>query len=165
MRTHVSPRSVRAVVTGGVMAALMGIAASPAFADQQQVFVAQMSGAEVVPPPGDPDGTGTAVITTDREASTVCVDIHTENVIDPGDPYGIISGIVIMNVGAYPSPSDPGAIAVVFSTWHTSPEFEGCRPVAPDLIKEMRKYPHRFSVEVSTLAYVGGAVRGQFTEA
>jgi hypothetical protein len=48
--------------------------------------LAEMSGAEVVSGPGDPDGTGTAMITTDRQAGTVCAVIHTEDVTEE-EPY------------------------------------------------------------------------------
>jgi hypothetical protein len=85
MVTHNFRRSIRAVLTGGVVAALLVIGAPPASADQERVYVAEMTGAQVLPDPGDPDGTGTAVITTDSKAGTLCATIHTENVLSAAE--------------------------------------------------------------------------------
>ena len=162
MRIHDLRRSIRAVVTGGVVAALLVIGAPPASADQERVYVAEMTGAQVLPDPGDPDGTGTAVITTDSKAGTLCATIHTENVTEE-EPYNPIFSILLLDVG--PLPTDPGAIVMVLSAAETTnPDFEGCRSASSDLIKLIRKFPQRFFVQVHTFAFSDGAIRGQLTE-
>jgi hypothetical protein len=164
MRSYVLRRALLPVVTGAVVAALVVIGAPAASADQQRVYVAEMSGDQTVPDPGDPDGTGTAVITTDSKAGTLCAMIHTENVTED-EPYNPIFGIVLFNVGSDPLPGHPGAVAMVLSAAETTnPDFEGCRSASSDLIKEIRRFPHRFYVQVNTFAFTGGAIRGQLTE-
>jgi CHRD domain len=165
MRVRLLPRSVWALAIGAAVATLVALSAPAASAAQQDVFVAEMTGAQVVGDQGDPDGTGTAVITTDRAAGTLCAVIHTENVTEEAPIYNPIFGILLLNVGP-PPVTDPGAVAVVLSSAvSTNPDFEGCHSVSAELIKEMGKYPERFFVQINTGIFDGGAVRGQLTEA
>jgi hypothetical protein len=156
--------SIRAILTGGVVAALLVIGAPAVSADQAQVYAAEMTGSQVVPGPGDPDGTGTALITLDSSAGTLCASVHTENVTEV-EPYSPIFSILLFDVGPQPLPDHPGAVALTISGAETTnPDFEGCRAVSADLIKLIRKFPERFFVQVHTVPWTEGAIRGQLTE-
>lgn len=58
------------------------IMAAPALA-QKSTYNVTLSGADEVPGPGDPDGTGTAVFTLDTATNEVCWDIKVQNIGDP----------------------------------------------------------------------------------
>jgi hypothetical protein len=82
---------------------------------------ANMDGSQVVPPPGDPDGTGTALLPTNAREFEICYDIDTENLELPLD-----AGIVYEKQGEFgqvvielfqnsmdPDPGGPGVCLTV----------------------------------------------------
>ena len=110
-------------------------------------FTVTMIGAEEVPGPGDPDGTGTAVITINRGQQRVCWDITVSGVdtittahIHIGlDGQGFAGNIVV--------PLDPDT---------------GCTSVTnASLLDALLKAPQAFYVNVHNAAFPGGALRGQ----
>lgn len=113
---------------------------------------ATLSGANEVPAPGDPDGTGSARITLNQGQGTVCWSISVEDITLPATaahihsaPAGVAGGVVV-TLGA------PDATGV--ST--------GCvEGVDRALIKAIRKNPSQYYVNVHTTDFPAGAVRGQ----
>jgi hypothetical protein len=99
---------------------------------------------------GDPDGSGGAVVTID--GTTLCFGITVKNIDQPvaahihsGKKHD--NGSVVVPL-TQPSTGDPGASS-------------GCVTVAAPLAAEIAAHPKRFYVNVHTVAYPGGAVRGQ----
>jgi hypothetical protein len=165
MRTHVLPRAVRAILIGGTTVALVMIGAPVASADQVRAYVAELTGSEVVPGPGDPDGAGTATITIDRRAQTLCAVIHHENVVSE-DPYAPIEAIVLLNFGPERVPDYPGAFALMlWNTWTLDADIEVCVAISPELIKQIEKDPSLFNVQINGGFYASGAISGRLTEA
>lgn len=113
---------------------------------------ATLSGANEVPSPGDPDGTGSARITLNQGQGTVCWSISVQNITLPATaahihsaPSGVAGGVVV-TLGA------PDVTGV--ST--------GCAEgVDKALIKAIRKNPSQYYVNVHTTDFPAGAVRGQ----
>ena len=101
---------------------------------------------------GDPDGTGTALLTVNRGQREVCWDLSVSDIVLPATfahihkaPPGVRGGIVV-------SLSAPG----------NSGRATGCASnVDPALLSEILVTPASFYVNVHTTDYPAGAVRGQ----
>lgn len=109
-----------------------------------------MTGAEEVPGPGDPDGSGTALITLNQGLGTVCFTLEVEDIAPARAahihvaPAGVAGPVVI---GLVP-PTDGSS--------------SGCvENVEPALIKAIRQNPSAYYVNVHNAEYPAGAVRGQ----
>ena len=115
-------------------------------------LAATLSGANEVPGPGDPDGTGAARITLNQGRGTVCWSIHVENITLPAAAAHIHRGPAGV----------PGPVVVGLSAPDASGNSSGCLSgVDRALIKEIRKNPSQFYVNVHTSDFPAGAVRGQ----
>jgi hypothetical protein len=110
---------------------------------------ADLDGAAEVPITGDPDATGRAVIRVNSGQGTVCYDITVVNAA----PI-LAAHIHLGAVGV------PGGILV-----HLDPiagVLSGCETgVDRDLIKEIRKNPEAYYVNVHNAPFQAGAARGQ----
>jgi hypothetical protein len=126
-----------------VVLLFLTMCALPLFA---QSFTAQLTGAAEVPGPGDPDGTGVAVITI--AGTTVHYMIQTQN----------IGGVVAAHI--HRGTADVAGPAVV--TFDPNMLASGSAPgIAQSLIDEIVANPGGFYVNVHTAEYPAGAVRGQ----
>lgn len=116
---------------------------------------AELLGANEAPGPGDPDGTGTALITLNQGQGTVCFELSVENITLPATG----AHIHVAPVG------EPGPIVVPLTPPGTDGTSSGCvENVDRGLIKAIRKDPAAYYVNVHTLPGFGlGAVRGQLT--
>lgn len=108
-----------------------------------------MTGAQERPGPGDPDAVGSAIVTLDSTAGTVCVRWHLRNV-DPitaahihVGPAGVAGPVVV------PLPTPVGDFS------------EGCTTASTALIQKIIDNPSGYYVNVHDAAYPGGAMRGQ----
>jgi hypothetical protein len=110
---------------------------------------ADLDGAAEVPITGDPDATGRAVITVNSGQGTVCYDITVENAAPIAAAHIHIGAVGV-----------PGGILV-----HLDPvagQLSGCTTgVDRDLIKEIRKNPEAYYVNVHNAPFPTGAARGQ----
>ena len=118
-------------------------------------FEVMLTGAAERPGPGDPDGSGTAMITLNQGHGTIRFDITVENITPP--PVGAHIHLANSN--------DPGPVVVPLTppdaTGHSSGEVN----VDPDLIKAIRQNPENYYINVHTLPlYAAGAVRGQLSK-
>lgn len=113
---------------------------------------ATLSGAAEVPNPGDPDGSGSAVVTLNQGQGVVCFDIEVANIDTVTNAH--------IHVGAA---GVPGPVVVGFN-----PVVNGLHNcvsgVDQDLIKAIRQNPQDYYVNVHTTAFPGGAVRGQLSK-
>ena len=118
-------------------------------------LTAVMTGEQEVPGPGDPDGTGVAHITLNQGLGEVCWDITVSGITLPATaahiheaPAGIAGDIVVTL-----SPPDETGTA------------SGCATdVDRSLIKDIRKNPSEYYVNVHTTDFPSGAIRGQLSK-
>jgi len=114
---------------------------------------ADMTGAAEAPGPGDADGTGTARITFNQGQGEVCWVLEVSDITLPA----AAAHIHIAPVG------DPGPVVVTLSAPNATGEASGCTEVDAELLKEIRKNPSAYYVNVHNADFPGGAVRGQLT--
>lgn len=118
-------------------------------------FSTSLSGAQEVPGPGDPDGSGAASLTLNEGQGEVCFEISVSDIILPATgahiheaPAGVAGGIVVFLT----APDASGSAS-------------GCATgVDRDLIKAIRQNPAGYYVNVHTSDFPGGAVRGQLSK-
>jgi hypothetical protein len=137
-----------------LVVALIGalLLAGPALAGH--ALSTQLTGAAVVPGPGDPDGSGTATIRVNPGKGEVCWDLSVKNITLPATGAHI-------HVGAA---DDFGPIVVALTPPGPSGESTGCIIVNRELAKAIHKNPENYYVDVHTLPLYGaGALRGQLS--
>ena len=109
---------------------------------------ATLTGAAEVPDPGDPDGSGFAKVTLNSGTGEVCFDITVEDV----EP------ILAAHIHAAPA-GVPGGIVVNFDVPNNG--LSGCVTADRDLIKQIKKSPADYYVNVHNADFPAGALRGQ----
>lgn len=115
-------------------------------------LIAQLSGEQEVPGPGDPDGRGHSNVFLHREARMVCFSIIARDITLPAAAAHIhggrrgVAGPVVVPLG----PPDANGVAI------------GCTSdVDADLIGDIIARPSNFYVNVHTSDFPAGAIRGQ----
>ena len=131
--------------------ALLLIALSGVALAAETVLTAELAGDEEVPP-GDTDGSGTATITVDPEAGTLCWEITVEN-IEPATASHIHEG----------GPGVAGDVVVPLDVDGFEGSTEGCIEPMEDaqVLQDIVDDPAAFYVNVHNDEFQGGAVRGQ----
>ncbi len=117
-------------------------------------LTATLTGAAEAPGPGDPDGSGWAIITLNVGQSEVCWEINVSGITLPATA----AHIHVAPVGM------PGPVVVPLSAPDASGFASGCRNVAQDLVKAILRNPAAYYVNVHNTDYPGGAVRGQLSK-
>lgn len=125
-----------------ILLLLLAIVPATAFA---QSFSAQLTGAAEVPGPGDPDGTGFAVVTI--TGTTVRYTVWTQGIAPATAAHIHIGG-----------PSVAGAVVVPLDV---NTLFAGTTTITADLASQIVANPSGFYVNVHNPEFPGGAVRGQ----
>jgi hypothetical protein len=134
----------------GFSAARPAVAALLDDADQGgRPFATAMTGANEAPGPGDPDGSGYAVITLNQGLGMVCWELSVEG-IAPATAAHIHRAPV----------GSPGPVVVPLSP-PADGFSSGCAIADPGLIKEIRQSPEEFYVNVHNADFPAGALRGQ----
>ena len=142
---------VRAVLTTAAAAALVavGVPTAAIAANGGRPFNADMTGAQEIPGPGDPDGTGTAALRLNPGQGTVCFELTVED-IAPATAAHIhvgtedVAGPVVVPL---PPPTDGSS--------------SGCVNADRTLIRAIIKSPENYYVNVHNAQFPAGAVRGQ----
>jgi hypothetical protein len=110
---------------------------------------ADLTGAEEVPGPGDPDGKGSATVDVDDAANTVCFELK----------YSGIGEVTAAHIHT-------GAKGVAGPPAVTLKGDKGCvENVNPTTVKAIRDDPGSHYVNIHTEEYKNGAIRGQLTKA
>jgi hypothetical protein len=114
---------------------------------------ASMDGPSEVPTAGDPDGSGTAIITLNYGQREVCWELAVED----------IESATAAHIHAAPA-GVPGGVVVPLSP-PTTGSSSGCATdVDRDLIKAILQTPSDYYVNVHNATYPAGAVRGQLSK-
>ena len=116
-----------------------------------RLLTTTLTGAEEVPGPGDPDGTGTAAVTVNPGKGLVCYELS-------------VSGIAPAT-GAHIHEAPPGEAGpiVVELLPPTDGSSSGCATVGRALAKDILKDPADYYVNVHNAEYPAGALRGQLS--
>ena len=115
-------------------------------------FSTALTGAAEVPGPGDSDGSGTAIIELNSGTGEICYELTVMDIASAAAAHihvgaaGVAGPVV---VGLQP-PSDGSSSA--------------CATVSAELIKEIRKNPENYYVNVHNADFPAGAVRGQLSK-
>jgi len=115
---------------------------------------AQLAGANEVPGPGDPDGTGTAAVTVDMANSQVCYTLAVQNITLPAMAAHIhrgaagVAGPVVVPLDLVPDASGNAT---------------SCVKADSALLNEIATNPAGFYVNVHTSDFPDGAERGQLS--
>jgi len=135
------------IVSGDARDAAGGTGAAAAALERP--FLAMLSGAEEVPGPGDPDGTGAAAITINPVDGSVCFDLR-------------VAGIAPANA-AHIHEAPKGAIGpvVVPLAPPTTGTSSGCVTTTPEQAAEIVATPANYYVNVHNPQFPDGALRGQ----
>jgi CHRD domain len=124
--------------------------ATPVFAeDGGRKLTASMTGAAEVPGPGDPDGSGSVVITVNHGLAQVCWELSVTGIAPATAAH--------VHVGA----AGVAGPVVVPLTPPTGGSSSGCASVDPELAKAILKNPAAYYVNVHNAEYPAGAIRGQ----
>ena len=146
---------VRVLLVAALAAALLaavvpaGGAAQTSFLSFTSLHVVIMTGAEEAPGPGDPDGFGVAIITIDTRTDTVCW-------------FYSVLGIDLPAIGAHihvAPRGEPGPIVVPLSNADATGRASGC--IVDEDADAIEANPSAYYVNVHTVPFPGGAVRGQ----
>lgn len=111
-------------------------------------FAANLTGASEVPP-ADPDGIGTANISTDDATNRICTHLEVRNIsaVTAAHIHRGRAGVNGPPVVTLDAPDDDDS--------------DDCDDVADALLDEIRRSPADFYVNVHTADYPNGAIRGQ----
>ncbi len=112
-------------------------------------LAATLSGAEEVPGPGDPDGSGAAEITIVDRTDNLCYELAVKG-IEPATAAHIHRG----------APGENGPPVITLDA-PADGESNGCLSVASELVDAIEANPSGFYVNVHNAPYPNGAVRGQ----
>ena len=129
--------------------ALIGTAIAAPVPGGGKKFTTTLTGANEVPGPGDPDGTGTARITINPGQSRICYELTATNIATANAahihsaPVGVAGPVVV--------PLDPPADG----------SSSGCVNVDRGLADAIRKLPQGYYVNVHNAEFPAGAIRGQ----
>jgi hypothetical protein len=137
---------VRNLVTAGALLLAVLVAARGAGAGGAP-RVTTLSGAEEVPGPGDPDGSGFASIVLNHGQRRICWAISFANIAPP-----VAAHIHVGPVGV------AGPIVVPLD-----PIVSGCTTVDRKLIKAIIQNSELYYVNVHTADFLAGAIRGQLS--
>jgi hypothetical protein len=140
-------RVLTIVTTALVGACLIGLVVVGNAGAGGRPLKASLTGAAEAPGPGDPDGSGTARLTLNQGRRQICFTIEVQNITLPATA----AHIHFAPVGV------PGDIVVPL----TPPTGSGCVSASRSLIKNIRKHPSQYYVNVHNSDFPNGAIRGQ----
>ena len=135
------------LVAAGLAAALL---AAPVVAGSR--LTATLTGASEVPGPGDPDGSGTAIVRANGGKGIVCYELT-------------VSGIASATAAhIHSAPEGVAGPVVVPLTPPTGGSSSGCVEVVRSLARAIASSPQDYYVNVHNADYPAGAVRGQLSK-
>lgn len=112
-------------------------------------LVAELSGAQEVPGPADPDGSGSALVTVNHGRGEVCWRLEVADIAPAAAAH------------IHAAPAGMNGPVVVGLTPPTEGSSEGCESISRDLAKALIQQPEQYYVNVHNAEFPPGAVRGQ----
>jgi hypothetical protein len=150
--------AVLIALAAGLIGALAAAGAAGAGDGGRPLSATPLTGAQEVPGPGDADASGTADVVLNQGERTVCFELTWAN----------IDGTVTASHIHRGAAGEAGPIVVplfVEGSFSGTDAASGCaEDVAAALIKEIRKSPSAFYVNVHSSVFPAGAVRGQLSK-
>ena len=143
---------MRRLITLVALAAVLALPATAAAGGRP--FMVDLSGANEVPGPGDPDGSGTAWLTLNYGQSEVCWTISVEDIA--------LTGTTAAHIHEAPAGS-AGDVVVTLSGPDANGWASGCTEVDREEIKDILQSPEDYYVNVHNSEYPAGALRGQLS--
>jgi hypothetical protein len=131
---------------------MAGFAAAQWADDGGRPLSTALTGAEEVPGPGDPDGSGEAVLTLNHGQGQVCFQLNVSDIAPATAAH--------IHVG----PEGVAGPVVVGLTPPTGGSSSGCVTADRDLIKAIIQDPDAYYVNVHNAEFPAGAVRGQLSK-
>jgi hypothetical protein len=122
-------------------------------ADAGRRFSTELSGANEVPGPGDPDGIGNARLSLLPGREQVCFDIFVRGIELPATGAHIHVGEV----------DESGDVVVALSSPNGNGQSTGCVSADREVIRAILQNPDGYYVNVHSSEYPAGAVRGQLS--
>ncbi len=119
-------------------------------ADANKTLAADLTGAAEIGG-GDPDGTGSALINFSPASNEICFDIRVSNLATPTAAHIHHAAAGINGPVVVPLSAPVNGVAT------------GCVTADPALIKDIMQHPEDYYVNVHTVEYPGGAIRGQLS--
>ena len=113
-----------------------------------RTFTTTMTGAQEVPIPGDPDGTGIARVTVDTATGRICYVLTVQNIATPTAAHIHVA-----------PPGEPGPVVQPLAA-PVRGRSAGC-VTNQQVASAIAANPHRYYVNVHNVPFPGGAVRGQ----
>ena len=154
MRESVVRKRLGLLVAAALVAAMTAFAVVPVFAEAADTgplatLKANLRGEKEVPGPGDPDGSGHAVVKV--YPARVCFELEVRDIGTPTGAHihlGLRDEAGPVVAGLVPLPPADGSS-------------EGCVRIPRALSLELREHPARYYVNVHTTDFPDGAIRGQ----
>ena len=115
---------------------------------------ATLAGASEVPGPGDPDGTGSAVVNIDVTKREVCYEVAVQKLDRP----------VGMHIHEGEKGKSGSVVVPLTTPTATDTTTKGCSNVDAALIGKMTANPGNYYVNVHSDTYQQGAIRGQLAQ-
>jgi hypothetical protein len=144
-------RHRRYLATIALLLAVAVFALAPVAWAGGQPFRTTLSGANEVPGPGDPDGTGSVSLTLNRGTGEVCWSFSVQDITLPA----IAAHIHVAPAGV------AGPVVVTLRAPGEDGTSSGCTTADRDLVKAITKDPSAYYVNVHTVDFPAGALRGQ----
>jgi hypothetical protein len=143
----------RLLVSAMLAILMLAAAGSPAAFAKGRPLKADLTGANEIPGPGDPDGTGSARLRLNQGQERICYRLEVSGIAAATAAHihrgsAGVAGPIVVTLAA------PGADGIA----------EGCVSVDRELVKAIRKNADAYYVNVHNAAYMDGAVRGQLTK-
>ena len=146
----------RLAAFAGLAVAFSSLGMPHATAAQDAILHATMTGSQETPPNNSP-GTGSADVYVDADTSQVCV-------------LYSFSGLVAPAIAAHIHEAPPGVAGPIRIPFPTPPRATSgsdffCTTVAPDVLYRLSTNPGGFYVNVHSVTFPGGEIRGQLADA
>jgi hypothetical protein len=112
------------------------------------VFIVNMDGAQEVPGPGDANGSGFSYVSVDRPNQTICFGMTLTMVRNPTAAH--------IHLGAA-GVAGPVVLTITPAIWH----HPWCTTAPQALIRDILNNPQNYYINVHSMQFPAGAVRGQ----
>jgi CHRD domain-containing protein len=142
----------RRIITILGLASATVVSLAPAgLADTAEQFTVPLSGDQVVPGPGDPDGGGGVFVAMGRQTGSFCFFADTANISTPLTAVHLHRGVG----------GGVGEVVTVLHGRSDDPDTSGCFNLSRDRIRDISKNRKDYYIDIHTETEPDGALRGQ----